>query len=65
MSGLIYSHPVSVVLEARAGAWLDNVHAEARRLAERLGCDVAFTLNGKVHVVEPMRFELGQIALVD
>lgn len=71
MNGLIHSHPVSVVLEARHGAWLDDVRAEAERLADRVGCDVVFLLNGRAHVVSPaaavddLALELSVSAIAD
>lgn len=45
--------PITLVCEASAGELLGDCMADARELADSLGCDVAFTWLGKILVVRP------------
>jgi hypothetical protein len=54
---LMYSRPVSVVMQAAENADLLDVECEAFWMANRLRCDVVFMVGGRVHVVRPTDLE--------
>jgi hypothetical protein len=54
---LMYSRPVSVVMQAADGADLLDVECECLWMANRLRCDVVFMVQGRVHVVRPTDLE--------
>jgi hypothetical protein len=45
--------PVSLVVTVAPGLALEDIEDDAQYLADALGCVIAFTLGGKLHVIRP------------
>ena len=46
-----HAYPVSLVLQAKPGARLEDVQSEAGQWAQQLGCDIVYLSEGRIGYV--------------